>query len=92
MNSEILFRSIVKGSNFVTPDVLDYIYSDNKRYLAELSVSKIFGNAIYGVTVVDVVKRKPAEHLNKPFIHEDKNAAYDNAIEYIRGLSKSFDI
>ena len=86
MNSEILFRSIVKGSNFVTPDVLDYIYSDNKRYLAELSVSKIFGNAIYGVTVVDVIERKQAEHLSKPFIHEDKNAAYENAIEYIRGL------
>ena len=86
MNSEILFRSIVKGSNFVTPDVLDYIYSDNKRYLAELSVSKIFGNAIYGVTVADVIKRKQADHLSKPFIHEDKNVAYENAIEYIRGL------
>ena len=86
MNSEILFRSIVKGSNFVTPNVVDYIYSDNMKYIAELSVSKIFGKAIYGVTVVNVSARKKAEHLSKPFLDEDRAVAYSQAINYIKNL------
>lgn len=50
------FKEAVKGTNFMTPDIIEYIKIDNG--VVELSKGKgIFSDTIYGVTVVRYGKK-----------------------------------
>lgn len=79
MKAREIFKSVVKGKNFMTPNVLGYYKVKNGA--AELSIGKGFtNNMMYGVTVV-----KDNEHnheLSQVFYSELK------AREYIKSLKK----
>lgn len=79
MKAREIFKNVVKGKNFMTPDILGYYKIKNGA--AELSKGEgITGSTMYGVTVV-----KDNEHnhkLSQSFYSEWK------AMEYIKSLKK----
>lgn len=50
MTAEQEFRKIVKGCNFITPDVIKY--GQKGGILFELSKGDIMGQKVFGVTIV----------------------------------------
>lgn len=57
MNAEATFRDCVKGSNFMTPEILRYGRAG--PFVYELATgSGIGGGAIFGVTVVRATKHR----------------------------------
>lgn len=72
-----IFTSVVKGSNFMTPNKISY--HEIKNGAVELSSGKGFsGNTMYGVTVVQNSKHN--SDLSECFYSEIK------AMEYIDSL------
>lgn len=66
------FTSVVKGKNFMTPDVSGYWISGN--YICEVSHGRDFNNnLIYGVTVVNGETMQAEHDLSKMF-HKRKDA------------------
>ena len=60
------FTSVIKGKNFMTPDVNGYFISGN--YICEVSHGRGFDNElIYGVTVVNGETMKAEHDLSKMF-------------------------
>lgn len=92
MNSEELgkrFREVVKGVNFVTSKIVDYIQQGN--FVCELSYDfnysgALFKHHIYGVTVVDMDKKERRTDLGKVFDDDKQSVAYNTALEYIKTL------
>lgn len=78
-----IYKSVVKGYNFITPCIIDYFKIKNG--VAELSKGKnIEGKDIYGVSVVvkdedGLYKYHP--QLSKPFNSIDSAMKYINLIE-----------
>ena len=70
------FREVVKGGNFVTPIIIDFIKIKNG--VCELSTGIIFGKKVYGVTVV--INKKHEYDLSKLFTTKEE------AIEYVETL------
>lgn len=50
MTPEQEFRKVIKGTNFVTPDIIRY--GCVGKYVYELSTGMLMGTRMYGVTVV----------------------------------------
>lgn len=73
------FKSVIKGKNLMTPDVLGYYISGN--YIVELSQGTGFsGEQIYGVTVINGETMQREFDLDKCFDNKT------NAIKHIEGL------
>jgi len=49
------FNGLVKGKNFMTPDVEAWVALENGKYVAEISLGTGFnaGTYVYGVTVIE---------------------------------------
>lgn len=63
-NTSAMFRSVVKGSNFMTPDVLRYGFTG--KYVYELSEGRGMDNQpIFGLTVVDWAVRPSERKHNR---------------------------
>lgn len=76
-----IFRSIVHGQNFMTPDVIGHYKASH--YICELSTGIGFsGGHLYGVTIADTKTKKHRHDLSKCFYSEDE------AKDYINSLSK----
>ena len=72
------FKKIIKGVNFMTPNVVGYIKYING--VIELSSGKYINNEIFGVTVVE-------HNLKNDFLCKFFNT-YTEATEYIDKLIK----
>lgn len=84
---EYQFKSIVGGSNFMTPEVIDYY--KRGHYVIELSTgSGLFcGSWCYGVTVANTLFKEHCVDLCKSFSHPNKQIAEREALDYINSLS-----
>ncbi len=75
-----MFCSVVKGVNFITPNVEEY--GQAGRYIYELSSGRALdGGLIYGVTVVEVKEGGMLEKVNdlsKCFFSKDDVVQYLN--------------
>ncbi len=73
-----MFCSVVKGVNFITPNVEEY--GQVGRYIYELSSGRALdGGLIYGVTVVEVKEGgilEKADNLSKCFFSKDDVVHY----------------
>lgn len=79
MKAKEIFKKVVKGKNFMTPNVLGYYKIKNGA--AELAKGEgITGNIMYGVTVVQ--DNEHNHNLSQSFLSEWK------AREYIKNLKK----
>jgi hypothetical protein len=68
----VYFRSIVKGKNFITPDILGYYTIVDG--VAELSEGDVLDNPVFGVTVVKNGKHDTS--LSQGFSNKEKALAY----------------
>jgi len=50
------FSSILKGVNFITPEVIEYIEVDN--YICEISKGKFLNTDLYGISTVNTDTNK----------------------------------
>jgi hypothetical protein len=79
--SEYRFKEVVKGSNFMTPEVIRY--GQQGDYVYELSRgSGFYGKPVYGVTVVDLRTDEHRNDLSESF------ASLQEATDYINDLEK----
>ena len=83
------FREVVKGVNFVTRHIVNYIQQGN--FVCELSYGFNYSHAlykyhIYGVTVVDMVKGEHRTDLDSVFDDDKQDVARNAALEYIKTL------
>lgn len=78
-----MFCSVVKGVNFITPNVEEY--GQAGRYIYELSSGRALdGGLIYGVTVVEVKEGGMLEKVNdlsKCFFSKDDVVQYLNYLK-----------
>jgi hypothetical protein len=83
---EIRFKSIVGGSNFMTPIVIDYF--ERGDYIIELSTGngKFCGLYGYGVTVANTKTNEHCIDLCESFSDANKDIAREKAMEYINSL------
>lgn len=58
-----LFRSIVKGSNFMTPSIIDYKIVS--KFVVEVSHGKFVDTTFFGVTVADMETKTHRKDLSK---------------------------
>ena len=66
MTARDQFTSVVKGKNFMTPEVLQY--RTVNKYAVEFSRGEAMdGGYIYGVTVVDTTKHEQRHDLSELF-------------------------
>lgn len=73
------FKELVKGENFMTPEVKGYWQSGN--YQCELSYGTgIGGGKLYGVTVVNTEKMIRENDLSKVFEKRKEALAYINVL------------
>lgn len=85
------FRSVVKGLNFITPRVVDYIRAG--KYICEIAGSGTEGYTkyhIYGVTVVDTEVPCQYDELCKCFVEESYAEAKRKAFEYVNELVEKY--
>jgi len=85
-----MFCSVVKGVNFITPNVEEY--GQVGRYIYELSSGRALdGGLIYGVTVVEVKEGgilEKADNLSKCFFSKDDVVQY---LDYLAAKSTTHD-
>lgn len=81
------WRSVYHGhKNLFTPEVLERAQAPGTNYIYELSTgSGMFGDEIYGVTIIEVSAGLATERhdLSQPFIGKD---AKKEALKYIESL------
>ena len=81
MNATQKFTAVVRGSNFMTPTILD-IEDLGNGYVVELSTGEGFTREpIYGVTVVDYPHREHLTYLSRCFTNKKDALFY---IEQLR--------
>ena len=87
MKNRRIFKSVVKGENFITPYLIDY-FGDGKNIVIELTTTddatkRVFG-PLYGVTVV--------RNENGKWVHDtDASQPFKSrvaAMEYIESLQR----
>lgn len=79
------FCSVVKGENFITPNVEDFIRVG--KYLCELSSGyHIMGTTPVGVTVVNTETMEQEFDMSQAFFEKDHETAMQKAKEYIETL------
>lgn len=78
-----IFKKHIKGRNFVTPNILSILFA-NKKTICELTYGDIFGDIIYGVTVLskmnDIWMRN--HYLSHSFRSEDAVLNYVEQLKY----------
>ena len=62
MTNKERFQAVVKGQNFMTPDVLKF--GQQGDYVYELSRGSAFNDEMYGVTVVDLRTNQHRQDLS----------------------------
>lgn len=84
---EMQFKSIVRGSNIFTPEVLNYF--ERGSYIIELSTSDglFCGEWAFGVTVANYETNEHCHLLCKSFLSRNRDVAYKDAMDYINSLS-----
>jgi len=75
-----IFTSVVKGKNFITPEVVRY--QQQGDYAVELSKGDFCNDTIYGVTVVHIPTERKVDKLCRSFY------GYSEANDYINDLEK----
>jgi hypothetical protein len=80
MSNAKQFEEVVKGKNFMTPDVVRF--GQQGDYVYELSKGEFLGDEIYGVTVVDLRTKSKRDDLSSSF------QSYEQANDYINDLEK----
>lgn len=80
MSNGVIFRSIVKGKNIITPEIVRY--GQQGDFVYELSRGEFLSDEIYGVTVVDLRDKSHRDDLSKSFSN------YKEANDYINDLEK----
>ena len=80
MSNATQFRAVVKGKNFITPEIMRY--GQQGDYVYELSKGAWLDAGLYGVTVVDLRTNKHRNDLSRSFTD------YKQANEYINDLEK----
>jgi len=60
-----IFTSVVKGKNFITPEVVRY--QQQGDYAVELSKGDFCNDTIYGVTVVHIPTERKVDKLCRSF-------------------------
>ena len=78
-NDGKLFKQVIKGDNFITPNLVGYF--NNDTYVAELSQGTDFNNkTVYGVTVINHVLMERAIDMDQFFDN------YTDAITYLKEI------
>lgn len=82
-----IFKSVVKGKNFMTPNV-DGFFRRGK-YVIELSYSNYnsFCGYQFGVTIVDARSLTRCFEFDKAFCDENRDDARRKALDYIESIS-----
>lgn len=78
-NPKIAFSKVVRGKNFMTPDILAHEYAGH--YVIELSRGAgIGGGLLYGVTVVDMATKEESNELSRCFDTRKEARTYINEL------------
>lgn len=83
-SAQSIFTDVVKGTNFMTNELVGYYYIPNGAAELTTSSTRFMGNAMYGVTVVKDGRK--ADDLSKCFSDTDRNTAKQEALNYINSL------
>lgn len=78
-----IFKEHIKGNNFVTPNLLSILFA-NKKTICELTHGRIFGDVIYGVTVLSLIDGQWIHNhdLSESFRSEDAVLNYIEKLKY----------
>lgn len=78
-----IFKEHIKGNNLVTPNVLSILFS-NKNTICELTYGYIFGDIIYGVTVLSKISDiwMHSHDLSQSFHSEEAVINYIEKLKY----------
>lgn len=78
------FTKILKGFNFITPVIVDYVQSG--RYICEISKERHVVEHLVGVTVVDTVNKERCMDKDTSFTGKTWNESMQKAYSYIESL------
>lgn len=83
----LIFKSIVKGQNIMTPTVVDFYRRGD--YICELSTSSepFMYDYLYGVTVVNERTGEHCVDMSKCFSARTREYAKKKAMDYLDSLS-----
>lgn len=84
MTNEQIFKSVVGGNNFMTPNI--ECYYGNSEYVCELSYGSGMGLYMFGCTFVNKKTMERETELDTSFCETNKNVARMNAIKYIEEI------
>ena len=87
MNTELekIFKSVIKGNNFCTPDIYDYFRRG--EYILEISEGRgIYCEYVVGVTDINETTMKRDIRLDKCYCYKERRNALNEALTYIDTL------
>lgn len=84
MTNEQIFKSVVCGKNFMSPNVEGYY--GNSEYVCELSYGSAMGLHMFGCTFVNKRTMERETELDTSFCETNMVVARTSAMEYIKEI------
>jgi len=75
-----IFKSNLKGKNFMTPDIIKY--GESGAYIYELSEGRFMNSKMYGVTVL--TRRGERTELDNSFFDLEEAKAYIETLKMVK--------
>lgn len=84
MTNEQIFKSVVGGNNFMSPNVEGYY--GNSEYVCELSYGSGMGLYVFGCTFVNKRTMEREMELDTSFCETNESVARTSAMKYIKEI------